>query len=323
MKEDRFIKENTQFWNDLEVSLKKYKSGNFKHNKKNELENMVASYNRLCSHLSYARTNFGETATTAYLNRLAASAHALLYTNRTSNLKSLGVFLLYEFPAMIKTYKWYFVVSASMFILGSVLSYIYTMISPDNASAFLPQQILGSINYDNQGGRSWDGTVISSLIFTNNIRAGLTAFALGITLGSGTIYTLAYNGIMLGTIGALEYQHGIFLGFWALILPHGILELFSIFVCGAAGLMIGYSIINPGKYSRKDSFILKGKDSVKLVLGTLPLFVAAGLIEGFFTPSGAPDAVKYLFAAFTLVLLIVYLFLPFGRRKRNRATSSR
>jgi len=187
------------------------------------------------------------------------------------------------------------------------------MKSPDNASAFLPQQIIDGANYAGTKATDVNGPVMSSFIFTNNIKAGFFAFALGITFGIGTLWALLYNGFMLGSLGALLAQKGAALRFWSLILPHGILELSAIFICGAAGLIIGYSLINPGVYSRRDSIAIRGKIGIRLVCGTLPIFIIAGLIEGFLTPSTLPAYAKFLVAAATLLILACYLAMPLLR----------
>lgn len=307
MKEDRFIREHHETWKSFEDTLAKLKSKGFQKFKSGELDSFIASYNRICGHLSHCRTYYGSTTTTEYLNRLVATAHSFIYATQSSNLKKFLYFFIKEFPLLIKGNLKYLLVSTLIFIAGMAVSFIYTAISPDNAVAFLPREYADSIDFSGNTSKFWDGAIMSSFILTNNIKVGFIAFALGVTLGVGTIWVLISNGFMLGGLGALAYHSGFNLRFWSLILPHGILELFAIFVCGAAGLMIGYSIIHPGDYSRKDSFIIGSKAGIKLIGGTVPIFVIAGLIEGFFTPLAVSEASKILFAILTLGLLLFYL----------------
>ncbi|MGB8325343.1 MAG: stage II sporulation protein M, partial [Candidatus Acidiferrum sp.] len=51
-----------------------------------------------------------------------------------------------------------------------------------------------------------------------------------------------------------------------------------------------------------------GGRAAKLVLGTIPLLIVAGLIEGFFSPSGAPVSMKFGLAAVLFCALLIYLF---------------
>ncbi len=307
MKEDQFILENSDYWARLENILHKLKSKGVNKFDKNELEDFLFLYNRACGHLSYSRTYFGDSGTTEYLNRLVASAHSYIYTSKSYNIRKLLMFFYKDFPMIFKRNVSYFWVSFSVFMLGFILSFLLTLQNRDNAAVFLPENILDGINFSDGTSDSWDGSIMSSLIFSNNIAVGLNALALGITLGIGTVWILVNNGFILGSIAALAAHSGSSVIFWSMILPHGILELFAVFICGAAGLMIGYSIINPGNFSRKDSLILRGRDAIKLTCWTIPAFIIAGLIEGFFTPAPIGAAFKYLFSLLLLAALLLYL----------------
>ena len=74
--------------------------------------------------------------------------------------------------------------------------------------------------------------------------------------------------------------------FFELVVAHGVLELSCITVAGAAGLRLGWSIVDPGLRTRMTSLGAEARRSVAIVLGTMPWLVVAGLIEGFVTGSG-------------------------------------
>lgn len=314
MKEDQFILENSDCWARLENILLKLKSKGVHKLDKDELEEFLILYNRACGHLSYSRTYFGDSGTTEYLNRLVASAHSYIYTPKSYNMRKLLLFFYRDFPMIFKRNVSYFWVSFSVFMLGFILSFLLTLQNRDNAAVFLPENILDGLDFSNSTSSSWDGSIMSSVIFSNNIAVGINVLALGITLGIGTVWILINNGFILGSIAALAAHSGSSVIFWSMILPHGILELFAVFVCGAAGLMLGYSIINPGNLSRKDSLILRGRDAIKLTCWTIPAFIIAGLIEGFFTPAPVGVGIKYAFSLFILAALLLYLI---KKRKGN------
>ena len=69
-------------------------------------------------------------------------------------------------------------------------------------------------------------------------------------------------------------------------------------------------------YSRKDSLIKGGKTAVYLACGTIPLFIIAGIIEGYFTPSDVSVEAKLIFSLISFILLCLYLALPFIQRKK-------
>ena len=72
-------------------------------------------------------------------------------------------------------------------------------------------------------------------MFSNNVLVAFQAFALGIFFCIGTVYVLVFNGANLGLVAGLFAAVGQQPKFWGLILPHGLLELTSVFVAGGAG----------------------------------------------------------------------------------------
>ncbi len=314
MKEDRFIRENSETWTKLQNILKKLKSKGFTKVSNNDLHDFISLYNSSCGHLSYSRTNYGSTNTTAYLNRLVSAAHSYIYAGKSSNFRKCLNFFFVEFPLLVKKNLIFLIVAMAIFFTGFFYSFITTLISDENASAYLPQSVITKMETDNSGKAVIDasqGSLISSMIFTNNIKVAVTSFAAGVTV-VGTVLMLLYNSTstVIGSLAALGLIHGTGTGLWSLLLPHGFLEMFCIFLCGAAGLKIGFAIIAPGKYSRKDSLIINGRIAIKLVAGASAILVVAGLIEGFFTPMDIDPHIKLYFAFFTLLLLLFYLIFP-------------
>ena len=81
-------------------------------------------------------------------------------------------------------------------------------------------------------------------------------------------------------------------------------------MAGASGLMIGYALLRPGLLSRKNALVQATQQAVKLLLGSAPLLVIAGLIEGFISPSDTiPAAIKIAMGVGSGVLLYAYLVL--------------
>lgn len=157
----------------------------------------------------------------------------------------------------------------------------------------------------------------ASSIMTNNILVSIKAFVYGITLGVGTIYILFFNGALLGALTALVYLYSDPVKYWSLILPHGVIELTAIFIAGAAGLMIGRSLLIPKEHSRLHSLVKGSKSALSMIWGIILMLIVAGIIEGFFTPSKVSEIGKLIFAATTGILLIAYLAIPYIRKTTN------
>ena len=142
----------------------------------------------------------------------------------------------------------------------------------------------------------------------NNIRVSFLAFTAGLLLGLGTVAILFYNGLLLGSLTAMFLNWKLSLSFWALILPHGVIELPCIFIAGGAGLLLGGALLVHRSRSRKEALQERGLVAVRLALGIVPLLAIAAAIEGFITPLTiiGPYA-KLGFALLAAAALGVYL----------------
>jgi uncharacterized membrane protein SpoIIM required for sporulation len=127
------------------------------------------------------------------------------------------------------------------------------------------------------------------------------------------VFLLISTGRMLGTISGLVWNGGYFVGFYALILTHGVLELSAICLAAAGGLRLGWALLAPGRYTRADAFKAAAPDAFGLLAGSVLMLVVAGIIEAFVTPHfSAP--VRWSVAIGSGVLMVLYLGLA-GRRE--------
>ena len=97
------------------------------------------------------------------------------------------------------------------------------------------------------------------------------------------------------------------------------MEIFAIVIEGAAGLILGASILFPKTFSRMTSFKMGMKDGVKILISTFPFTVAAGFLEGFITrySNTMPNWLSVGIILFTLsIISFYYLIYPFILNKR-------
>ena len=96
----------------------------------------------------------------------------------------------------------------------------------------------------------------------------------------------------------------------------------AIIVAGAAGLALGNSWLFPGTYSRLESFRRGAKRGLKIVIGTVPVFIMAGFIEGFITRhTELPDMLRLGIILTSLAFIIFYyIYLP--NRKKHGITET-
>jgi uncharacterized membrane protein SpoIIM required for sporulation len=315
LREEQFIKTNSNTWRELEILTNVINKKGIRTLSSMEVKQFLHSFRQCSHHLAYARTHYPGSSVVSYLNSLIGKCHSHVYAVKKISPSYLFKYIAYGFPKLLKDYRWYVLGSFSFFALGMLLSLILVFLNSDNANIFLPPNMVEGVKSGAAGGGDdWNYPLMSSYIMVNNITVSLKAFALGITLGLGTLYVLFFNGALLGALTALIYQYGNPVNYWSLILPHGIIELTAIFISGAAGLLIAKNMLLPGEHSRKDALICGAKKAVALVPGVVFMLIIAGIIEGFFTPLNITEVSKLIFAALTAVILAVYFSIPYIKR---------
>jgi uncharacterized membrane protein SpoIIM required for sporulation len=308
MNVNQFVKMHREEWKQLEELITTLGK-----NRNSITGDRITQYHRLyqkaAQNLSYSQTYFQNDEVTLYLNGLIAKSHNLLYKDQVSSLKQIRHFFSVKFIGLLLE-QWKFVIFAMiLFLIGALGSFLSVMNDPLHIYAILPSEIAKGVDPDQlgKGHGAVDSSLMSASIMTNNIKVAIFAFAGGITFGLVTVYLMVYNGIIIGALAALFWHHGKSYDFWAYIVPHGMIELTAIFIAGGAGLLMGYKLFVPGQFSRSYQLKQQSMRSVQLLLGTIPLFIIAGIIEGFITPAAISLEAKYIVAFLTVVGLILYM----------------
>jgi uncharacterized membrane protein SpoIIM required for sporulation len=88
---------------------------------------------------------------------------------------------------------------------------------------------------------------------------------------------------------------------------HGALEISSIVLAGGAGLTLGSGLLFPGTLTRLQAFGRSARRGLKIMLGTIPLFIVAGFLEGYVTrQTDLPDGLRFLFILLCFGFIIWY-----------------
>jgi uncharacterized membrane protein SpoIIM required for sporulation len=135
-----------------------------------------------------------------------------------------------------------------------------------------------------------------------------TSFAGGIVFGVGSLVLLAFNGLSIGAASGHFANVGLLGYLWAFVIGHGVLELFAIWVSGAAGFMLGRALIAPGDLPRRDAIVLAGRHAMRLIGAVVVLLLVAGIIEGFVSSGSFPVAVRLGVSSFSVIFLVLYLY---------------
>jgi uncharacterized membrane protein SpoIIM required for sporulation len=244
-----------------------------------------ARYREAAADLAYARRRFGDDPVTRRLETLVMRARPLVYA-APARRGSLVAYLSRGYWRAVAERPKPLIAAWLLLLVPAVLAALWALNDPSAAGGLVPAD-LRSVSESQHSGLVLHGAGehagVSIGIFINNIQVTFLAYAGGMTLGLLTGYVLVTNGIMLGAIAGLATGAGNGDDIVRLIAAHGVLELSCIAVAAAAGLRVGWALVEPGAVTRAAALRAEAGRSVGIVLGTMPWLILAGLVEGFVT----------------------------------------
>jgi len=275
-----------------------------------ELQEMALLYRQVAADLSVLRHDPTARTYAVHVNQLLARAHHIIYSGRKANLKTLFLFLRDEYPLVFQRQIGYVLASLAVSVAFGVLGAVLTTARPEFMRHFVGPEMIATMERHQMWTESIVGVApkATSAIMTNNLSVSFVTFAGGIVFGLGTFWALFQNGMLLGVVGAACHQYGMSMLLWSFVAAHGSLELPSIFIAGGAGFRLGHAMLFPGTLRWKDSIAQGGIEATRLVAGIIPMLFVAGCLEGFFSPSHAPIALKFAIGAMLFTLLNLWLF---------------
>lgn len=276
-----------------------------------DITEMIRLYLRVSSHLAEVQSRYHDPALVDYLNGLVARAHAAIYGTEARSLRgALALFGARYREALRRTVPHILVVTALLFGIGLAVG-VWVATSQEARVGLLPPAAREALERaDGSVAIDVGSPEISAYIFQNNVQVAFLAFALGITLGIGTLFVIVQNAALIGVLAGAAQAAGKADVFWALVLPHGFLELLAICIAGGAGLRIGWSIVDPGDRLRATALAEEARDAVLVVIGVIPAFLIAALIEGFATGRTGMPILEIALGASVAAAYVVFLFGP-------------
>jgi len=283
-----------------------------------EIDELVARYQAVATHLSVLRSGGHDPALTARLSVLLGRARAAVAGAHTPALRAVGEFAVVSFPAMAYRARWWWLGTAAASLAFAVILGRWIAVSPAVQASLLPHsQVASLVNHDFRDYYSQDTPLsFATKLWTHNAVAAAEALILGAFLGVGTILVLIDNMRIAGVDAGLMIGHGRAAEFFVLILPHGMLELSAFFLAAAAGLRLGWSIIDPGPRSRGQALAETGRATVTIAIGLVVVFSVSGVIEAFVTPSGLPSWARIGIGAVAEAAFLAYV-IAVGRRTQR------
>ncbi|MEO8228037.1 MAG: stage II sporulation protein M [Gemmatimonadota bacterium] len=281
-----------------------------------QLTDFAARYREVAADLARLRTYRASPAIINRVERLVAAGHNVFYRDERTSARAIWYTVAREFPAAVVQARWYVLAAFVAFAVPLAVGFVLLRDRPALAEVIIPQVMLDRA--DEGKARMAAGHTyaeagadvrpfVATFIITNNIRVAITCFAGGVFAGVGSLVLLAYNGLALGTAAGHFANVGVLGYLLQFIVGHGPLELFSIWVAGAAGLMLGRTVLAPGDLARGDALVLAGRRAVRMVGAAAVCLLVAGTIEGFVSTAPVGLGVRVAASAVSVVFLAVYL----------------
>ncbi len=296
------------------------------------LSRFASLYRGACADLALADAYHLPPATVRYLHRLVGRAHNRLYRSRRFDVSGWAEELFVHVPRRLfqdgalrisfVTFWGFFLASVYLASDASMYRDFARQIAGEDALTQVEQMYENPIG--SSGSASGMEPAMSGFYLFNNTRIGLYCFAAGLLLGIGGLFTLVFNAIMLGTIFGHMTTVPQSENFYHFVTAHGPFELTAVVVSAAAGMRLGFALVDTGGLTRSDAVRRAARQATPTMGAAMALFFMAAMIEGFLSPSRAPYEIKAAVAVLSTLLLMFYfviLGLPRETMVQSAATS--
>lgn len=286
-----------------------------------EADELIDHYQAGATQLSAIKTTAGQSAHGDRLS-LWLSRARLRFTGASANvLSQLPRFFVAQLPAALFRIRWLCLAVAAATVFIAVLYAVWATQNPAVLANLGSTEELEKyakedfVNYYSEN----SGSSFTGFVWTNNAWLAAQCIAFGI-VGLYAPYLLFNNAMQLGFTAAIMNEFDRLDVFFLYIAPHGQLELYSIFVAGAAGMRIFWSWIAPGARTRAQALAEDGRALFTVVIGLILALLVSGLIEGFITRQEWPWPIKIGIGTVALAAFLVYQWV-LGRRAARAGES--
>lgn len=318
MREGLFIKKNIEKWK------------GYQYESSSNPDEMAQEFTELVNDLGYARTYYPQSKVTQYLNGLASKIYLGIYKNKREDRSRLITFWTTELPLVVSNHHKALLYSFLIFTVFALMAAFsaaqdQTFVRGILGDAYVEMTESNIAKGDPFGVyKSTDRLTMFFTIALNNIKVAFMVFLGGIFASIGTIWLLFENGMMLGSFQTFFFMKN--LGWQSVLVVwiHGTLEISAIIISGGAGLILGNSILFPKTHKRIDSLKRGARDGMKLMIGLVPVFIAAAFLEGFITRySSMPKAISIAILISSLAFIIWYFIIwPIKVQKKMQKGSA-
>lgn len=288
----RFREEREADWVRLEDLVTKAERGGAQSLQFAEARDLASLYRQATTSLAIAREISLDKALLAYLEALAARAYLSVYAPQERLGGIFSRFFTTGAPQAMRRSAGYIGLGFLCMGLGVLVGYLLYVESADWYYVFMPPGLgdgrgpdastayLRNVIYDSSPEAVGLGA-FASFLFSHNTRIAIFVFGLGVFACFPAVLLTFYNGLIFGAFYALHVDRGLGWDIGGWLSVHGVTELSAICIACGGGLQLGFAVLFPGQYSRKEALRLAGRDAVKLALVAAVMLLVAALLEGF------------------------------------------
>lgn len=282
-----------------------------------DVDRLVSGYQQAATDLARIRRAAPRTAVGDRLSLTLFRARLRFTGTPVDPVTAVTTFFVVQLPAALYRIRWVtiWVAVATAAIAAIVAVWIST--TPGATATFgTPEALRRYATQDFQAYYSDHGLgAFTAQVWTNNAYIAATMVAFGIT-GLFVPFSIGQNAISLGVSAAIMHSEGRLGDFFLYIAPHGQLELYSVFLAAAAGLMIFWSWVAPGARTRAQALAEDGRALITIAVGLALTLLLSGLVEGTVTRQDWPWPVKIGIGTVALAAVLCYQWVLGGRAHR-------
>lgn len=307
---DAFVQAHRPTWARLEQLVKRRRKLTGA-----EVDELVDLYQRVSTHLSMVRSASNDAVLIGRLSSLVARARSVVTGAHAPLWREFARFWTVSFPVVAyRSWRWWLATAVTFFIVAAVIA-VWVAGSPEvRATIGTPSEIEQLVNHDFASYYSENPAGSFALqVWVNNAWIAVQCIAFAILLGIPIPYILFQNAANLGVAAGMMFGAGkgdIFLG---LITPHGLIELTAVFLAGAVGMRLGWSVVAPGNRPRSQVLAEQGRAVGAAAVGLVAVLLVAGLVEALVTPSPLPTFARVAIGVAVEVAFLAYI-VHFGRK---------
>jgi uncharacterized membrane protein SpoIIM required for sporulation len=317
MKVAQLLESRRENWRLLEQLCNRMENRGKRSLRPAEMTRFASLYRATCADLALADGYQLPEQTVHYLHQLVGRAHNQLYRSRLFDLRGWLRELLHDVPRRL-FHDGYFRLALALFWGGFLLSaFLASGYSPlaDFAVAVVGEEGIFNIEqmYNTPIGDQPVTGAMAGYYILNNTSIGLQCFAMGMLFGVGGLFATLFNAIFLGTIFGHMSKVPQAANFFNFVTAHGPFELTAIVLSAAAGMRLGFALVDTRGMTRSAALRRAGNEAMPIMGAAIVLFGLAALIEAFISPSALPYTIKAGVSIVSAVILLFY-FLVLGTR---------